>query len=261
MALMIPSITRIQDLHAREAVQALVNALNAASLKLGVDARPQGPNPVPAPLPPLALSVVNNNGAFQVIITENPANGPRMQYELEASSDAAFTATTTFPLGNALAATLNLGFARLYWRVRAKYQDSDFSGYVNFGAPTLVHGVPDTVTTAGTFTSTVSPLTQSGVSTTINIASRTLQIGATQIPAYNSGSVNPGSFGTWYIYGDDPDLTGGAITYFATATPSVTVANKGRVYFGEITTVSGGGAIGFGGGTGGGGPRGKANLE
>jgi hypothetical protein len=115
------------------------------------------------------------------------------------------------------------------------------------------------INTASTFTTTTSPLSQSGATTTILVASSTAQFADGQV-SYNSGSVNPGSLGTWYVYADDPTFAGGAVTYVATATPSTTVANNGRVYFGKITTTGGGSVTGTGGGTGGGGPRGKDNL-
>lgn len=92
-----------------------------------------------------------------------------------------------------------------------------------------------------------NPLTQSGTSTTILVASNTIQFGAGQ-KSYNSGSVNPGTYGTWYVYGDDPTFAGGAVTYQATSTPSVLTAADGRIYFGSITTVSGGSGTGSGGG-------------
>jgi hypothetical protein len=113
--------------------------------------------------------------------------------------------------------------------------------------------------TSGTFTSTTNPLSQSGATNTIDIASRTLQTGDGQV-GYNSGSYDPGSTGTWYVTTDDPTYSGGAVSYTASATPSDTVASNGRVLMGRITTVGGGGATGAGGGTGGGGPRGKEEL-
>lgn len=116
------------------------------------------------------------------------------------------------------------------------------------------------INTASTFTSTTSPLSQSGVTTTINVASSTLQFGDGQI-SYNSGSVNPGGYGTYYVYADDPTFTGGAVTYQWTTTPSNTVAANGRIYFGKITTNNTTQQTGTGGGTGGGGPRGKDNLS
>jgi hypothetical protein len=115
------------------------------------------------------------------------------------------------------------------------------------------------VSTSGTPTSTTGLCTQSGTSTTILVAGSTWQFGSGQIN-YNSGSVNPGAFGTYYVYIDDPAYSGGAVTYAATTTPAVCNAATGRMVFGTITTSGAGGAVSTGGGSGGGGPRGKALL-
>jgi hypothetical protein len=89
-------------------------------------------------------------------------------------------------------------------------------------------------------------LAQSGTSTTINIAATTWDFGFGPV-SYNSGSVNPGSLGKKYIYVDDPTLSGGAVTYQASANPYDAVAGEGRIYFGAITTAGGGGGGGGGG--------------
>jgi hypothetical protein len=116
------------------------------------------------------------------------------------------------------------------------------------------------VNTASTPTGSTSPLSQSGSSTTILVASSTFQF-ADGTVSYNSGSVNPGAYGTYYIYADDPTFSGGAVTYVATLTPSATVANNGRQFFGFITTNAGTPATsGTGAGTGGGGPKSKAVI-
>lgn len=113
--------------------------------------------------------------------------------------------------------------------------------------------------TSGTPTATSGLVTQSGTSTTLLIAANTMQYGDGQV-TYNSGSVNPGSLGKWYVYADDPSYSGGAVTYVATASPSVCNAGNGRVTFGSIQSVGGGGAVSIGGGTGGGGPLSKGSL-
>jgi hypothetical protein len=116
------------------------------------------------------------------------------------------------------------------------------------------------ISTSGTPTSTTGLCTQSGSTTTINIAASTWQFGSGQI-SYNSGTINPGFFGKFYIFGDDPAYAGGAIAYQITITPSVVNAATGRILFGSIQTVSGSsGAVSQGGGSGGGGPLGKGSL-
>jgi hypothetical protein len=97
-----------------------------------------------------------------------------------------------------------------------------------------------------------NPLSQSSTTTTILVSSFTIQYGFGQV-SYNSGSVNPGSFGTWLVYTRDPKFTGGAVTYFAVAnTATFTLTSFDDVVFvGTITTVGGGGGTGSGGGGGG----------
>lgn len=116
------------------------------------------------------------------------------------------------------------------------------------------------INTGGQPQQTSSPLTQhTSTSTQIDVAATTWQFGDGTVP-YNSGSVDPGSFGTWYIYASDPTYSGGAVSYVATAQPWGILGANGYVYFGKITTVSGTVATGTGGGTGGGGAGGKASL-
>ena len=92
-------------------------------------------------------------------------------------------------------------------------------------------------------------LTQSGTTTNILVAASTWKAGDLTVN-YNSGSVDPGSFGTWFVYIDDPFWQGGAAIYKATATAVTTRAALGRLSIGSITTVAGGGGSGGGGGGG-----------
>ena len=113
--------------------------------------------------------------------------------------------------------------------------------------------------TSGTPISATGLCTQSGTSKTISVAASTWQFGSGQV-SYNSGSVTPATFGTWYVYADDPGFAGGTVTYIATSTPSTVNANNGRLYFGVITTVSGSSTVSTGGGTGGGGTGSKQQI-
>lgn len=106
-------------------------------------------------------------------------------------------------------------------------------------------------------------LSNDGVSTAITIAAGQNQFAPTAV-SYNSGTVDPGAFGTYFVFSDDPQFQGGPVTYqFSNSPPSQTAA-EGRVPFGIITTVlatpkTGGGHTG---GTtpGGGGGRGYNNF-
>jgi len=100
----------------------------------------------------------------------------------------------------------------------------------------------------GTLTG-ANPLTQSGSTSTINVAAFTMQFGDGQV-SYNSGSINPG-YGTWGIYCIDPYFTGGAVAFLATQSTHTRTSGNGIVWIGTITTVNGSsGASGTGGGTG-----------
>ncbi|HLJ87766.1 MAG TPA: hypothetical protein VKZ53_13150 [Candidatus Angelobacter sp.] len=94
-----------------------------------------------------------------------------------------------------------------------------------------------------------NPLTQVGTSTAIAVASNAIQFGA-GVVAYNSGSLNPGSYGTFAVYAIDPTYAGGSQPFFATPSNQVLSSNDGIVPMGVITTVSSGGGAGTGGGTG-----------
>ena len=96
---------------------------------------------------------------------------------------------------------------------------------------------------------TTQPLTQSGTSTTILVASSTYNFGFGSL-SYNSGSVNPGSYGTWYVKASDKGYNGGGVTYEAVSNPADITNGEWIVYFGKITTSSGGGGSGGGGGGG-----------
>lgn len=97
----------------------------------------------------------------------------------------------------------------------------------------------------------VNPLSQSGMTTTINIALFTLSAGDISV-TYSSGSVNPGAFGTFVIYAFDPDFKGGAVIYQAAVSLIVPLSRLGFIFIGTITTTSGGGGSGGGGGSSGG---------
>ena len=61
--------------------------------------------------------------------------------------------------------------------------------------------------------------------------------------AYNSGTITALSYGTlYYVYVNDPDFAGGAVTYVATTTKTNVLSGSGYLFVGSIfTAVSGGG--------------------
>lgn len=85
---------------------------------------------------------------------------------------------------------------------------------------------------------TTNPLTahDAGANVTINIASHTMQVGATAV-SNNSGSVTALSYSTlYYIYYDDASLAGGAVSYQATTTKTTAINGAGRFFVGSILT-------------------------
>lgn len=101
-----------------------------------------------------------------------------------------------------------------------------------------------------TFSATnTTTLSNDGSHTVVNVGSSTNQFGIGPV-SYNSGSVDPGGVGTWYVYTDDPLYQGGAVIYQATAVSSDQAAGDARISFGAISTV--GGTSKTGGGTTGG---------
>lgn len=106
-------------------------------------------------------------------------------------------------------------------------------------------------------------LSNDGVSTAIVIAAGQNRFAPSAV-SYNGGSVDPGVFGTFFVFADDPTFAGGAVTYQFSTNPPDQTANEGRVPFGVITTTGGTPKTGGGhsGGTtpGGGGGRGYNNF-
>lgn len=91
---------------------------------------------------------------------------------------------------------------------------------------------------------------------TISISAHSVQFGFGTV-SYNSGTITGLSLNTiYYVYVDDPQYAGGAVTYVATTNANNVTAGNGRYYVGKVTTPAGGGggtSGGWGGGGGGGG--------
>ena len=104
-------------------------------------------------------------------------------------------------------------------------------------------------TSGGTsYRPTTNPLTSvdAGANATINIASFDMNVSNRSISspvAYNSGTITALSYGTlYYVYVNDPDFAGGAVTYVATTTKTNVLSGSGYLFVGSIfTAVSGGG--------------------
>lgn len=104
----------------------------------------------------------------------------------------------------------------------------------------------------------VTALDAGGGLATIDVASHSVQFGFGSV-AYASGTITGLANSTpYFVYADDPDYAGGAVTYLATTNANIVTAGNGRYYIGKVTTPSGGGGStggGWGGGGGGGGSQ------
>lgn len=83
-----------------------------------------------------------------------------------------------------------------------------------------------------------SVLSNDGVSTVIPIAANTQQFGP-GTKAYPPGSFDPGGFGTFVAWVDDPTFAGGSIPYQFSSNITDQTANDGRIPVGAITSALG----------------------
>lgn len=83
-----------------------------------------------------------------------------------------------------------------------------------------------------------SVLSNDGVSTVIPIAANNQQFGP-GTKAYSPGSFDPGGFGTFVAWVDDPTFAGGAIPYQFSTNITDQTANDGRIPVGAITSAFG----------------------
>ena len=84
----------------------------------------------------------------------------------------------------------------------------------------------------------VNPLVASADATnaTISVAAHTLQYGFGTV-SYNSGTiVGLAPSTTYFVYAEDPNYQGGAVTYLATTVRQNVTANNGRYFVGAIET-------------------------
>jgi predicted membrane protein len=84
----------------------------------------------------------------------------------------------------------------------------------------------------------VGPVTATAslVASSIDIAAHSVQYGFGTV-AYNSGSITGLVHSTnYYVYADDPDYLGGAVTYLATTNPQTITADNGRYFVGAVRT-------------------------
>lgn len=172
--------------------------------------------------------------------------------------DAASKVTTYGPTPETSLSITNPNVT-LFWRLRSSYDGVNWNAWQVFISPAvcgpigvnsgLMRSGSISIANTATTPSGASPLSQQGTTTQINVAASLWKAG-NQTINYNSGSVDPGSYGKFYVYADDVARAGGSVIFAATSNVSDITAADARVYFGVITTSAGGGGTGSGGGGG-----------
>lgn len=111
-----------------------------------------------------------------------------------------------------------------YLTDEGRAEDQRFLPQVSAGNKLSVQSVQPLTSTAGSLTAQ------------IDIAAHTLRYGFGPV-SYNAGNISGMPVSTLhYVYADDPDFLGGAVTYLATTSPQTVTADNGRYYLGSITT-------------------------
>jgi hypothetical protein len=147
-----------------------------------------------------------------------------------------------------------------YFRMRSSFDNGkNFNNWREFIDPVLCGAQPvwsgllrtsstALVNSAAQPEDGLNAVTQHLTSTQIDIAGKVWNVGTQKI-AYLGGSVDPGTYGTWFVYGRDQKKAGGSITYLATQNTGVLTSEDGIIIFATITTSAGGGGTGDGGGS------------
>lgn len=81
-------------------------------------------------------------------------------------------------------------------------------------------------------------LSNTGASTVIAVAASTNDFAPGGV-AYNSGSVDPGGYGSYFVNVSDPTYAGGAVIYTFSTDPTSQVASEGIIPWGAIKTTGG----------------------
>ena len=120
-----------RDPYLYETLVKIVSAVNATSVRSGVDPA----TPAPAPTTIASLSVHASNGWFDLAITDPSNARPGLFYFAESDITPAFNSPRVYFLGASRNLYLQLGNQTLYWRAYSQYVGSLASAPVNFGNP------------------------------------------------------------------------------------------------------------------------------
>ncbi|HKS75835.1 MAG TPA: hypothetical protein VJQ82_21665 [Terriglobales bacterium] len=126
-----------------------------------------------------------------------------------------------------------------YWLAIAPNTNQDYAldgtNYLRMPAP------PST-----SASSSGGTLTQTGTGAQFTVSAITYYLGNLTM-SVNAGTVNPGSYNTFYVYFDSPNYAGGSLAFQVTTDPSILGQYPWRFYVGTITTTPSGGGSGGGG--------------
>jgi hypothetical protein len=114
-----------------EALTQLVNGVNSVGRATGVD--PSGSIAAPSPIG--SLSVVAQDGIFDLAITDNSTLNRGIFYFAESDVTPAFSSPYVHFMGSSRNLRVSLGNQTLYWRAYSQYLGSETSNPVTFGNP------------------------------------------------------------------------------------------------------------------------------
>jgi hypothetical protein len=204
---------------------------------------------------PSAISAVATPLGNQVSWTgpSGPDTHSHQIYRATSNSFAAASrvATVAFsPAGQPAFVDKNVTVGTQYWyfvsTVNKAFVESLPSASVSATAAAanldthVIDGTARKARTAGhsSYRPTSNPITatDAGSNATVSIASHTMRVGGSSI-SNNSGSVSGLSYGTlYYIFYDDANFAGGAVTYQSTTTKETALNGDSRFFVGSVTT-------------------------
>ena len=120
-----------RDPYLYETLAKIVSAVNATSVRAGVDPA----TPAPAPTQIAALTVQASNGWFDISITDPSNARPGLFYFAESDTTPGFNHPRVYFMGASRNLYVQLGNQTLYWRAYSQYIGSQPSAAVNFGNP------------------------------------------------------------------------------------------------------------------------------
>ena len=120
-----------RDPYLYETLSKIVSAVNATSVRSGVDPA----TPAPAPTQIASLHVQASNGWFDIAITDPSNARPGLFYFAESDATPGFNSPRVYFMGASRNLYVQLGNQTLYWRAYSQYVGSLPSAPITFGTP------------------------------------------------------------------------------------------------------------------------------